>query len=93
MLNAYAIGIIKAILCSDRNDPAKQVEEAHNALASLDAVFEDESLPWEVVDAKKPSAPTESPKEISHLDCTINLSKVEPLVDRAWAEEVLRNEE
>lgn len=41
---------------------------------------------------KKPSAPTEDPKELSHLDCTIDLAKVEPLVDREMAEEVLRKE-
>ena len=33
-----------------------------------------------VMDAKKPPAETEGAKEINHLDCTINLEKVEPLL-------------
>ena len=36
---------------------------------------------WLKADAKKPSAPTESPKENSHLDCTIDVEKAESLVD------------
>jgi len=31
-------------------------------------------------DAKKALLPAEPPREISHLDCTINLEKVEPLL-------------
>lgn len=46
----------------------------------------------EDADAKKPSAPTESPKEISQVNCTIDSSKIAPLVDKVWAEEVLRKE-
>jgi hypothetical protein len=46
----------------------------------------------EVVDMKKPSAPTESPQEIHQVNCTIDVSKVEPLVDRQMAEEILRSE-
>jgi len=41
---------------------------------------------------KKPSAPTESHQENSHLDCTIDVSKVESLMDPAYLREVLRNE-
>ncbi|MCO1599781.1 hypothetical protein [Desulfosporosinus nitroreducens] len=90
-LNAYAIGVIKSILCCDCNDPAKQVAEIHNATESLVEVFNDESLPWDVMDVKKASAPTETVEEISHLDCTIDVSKVEPLVDLVWAEEIILN--
>lgn len=38
---------------------------------------------------EKASAPTEAVNVISHLDCTIDVSKVEPLADRVWAEELL----
>ena len=41
---------------------------------------------------EKPSAPTESPKEISHPDCTINVTKVESLLEPWTLEQITRNE-
>ena len=37
---------------------------------------------------EKPSAPTESPKEILHPDCTINVAKVESLLDPWYVEQI-----
>jgi len=56
-------------------------------LDSMDTAFNDKSLPWDVLDAKKPSAPTESPKEISLPECTINLLEGEPLFGLEMTEE------
>lgn len=85
-LNAYLIGVIKSILCCNYCD-AEATKEIRNALDSMDAAFNDESLPWDVLDAKKPSAPTESPKEISHPECIIDLPKVEPFNGQKMTEE------
>ena len=89
-LNAYAIGVIKSILCCDRDDPTKQVAQINNATESLEVVLNDESLPWDVQDVKKAPTAMEAPKEIAQTECTINMAKVEPLVDREMAEEVLK---
>lgn len=42
--------------------------------------------------AKKPLLQTGAEKEISQVDCTIDVSKVEPLLDRRMAEDILRRE-
>ena len=42
----------------------------------------------EMIKAPLPEGATQ---EISHLDCSIDVSKVEPLVDRVWAEEIMRS--
>ena len=42
---------------------------------------------------EKPSAPTESNEEILQPKSIIDNLKVEPLVDRVWAEEILRSVE
>ena len=36
-----------------------------------------------------PSAPTESPREISHPDCTINVTKVESLLEPWYVEKIM----
>ncbi|MDQ7095976.1 hypothetical protein REC12_20485 [Desulfosporosinus sp. PR] len=46
----------------------------------------------EIEEKEKASAPTEAEKKKSHFDCTMNVSKIEPFVDRVMAEEILRNE-
>ncbi|KUO75549.1 MAG: hypothetical protein APF81_27410 [Desulfosporosinus sp. BRH_c37] len=85
-LNAYLVGVIKSILCCNYCD-AEVNKEIRNALDSMDTAFNDKSLPWDVLDAKKPSAPTESPKEISLPECTINLLEGEPLFGLEMTEE------
>lgn len=50
-----------------------QVKEAVEITVKLDG---DRSIPWEM---EKTSAPTEVPKEISHPNCNIDVSKVESL--------------
>ena len=41
---------------------------------------------------EKAPLPEGTTEENTHLQCTIDNSKVEPLVDRVWAEEILANE-
>jgi hypothetical protein len=90
-LHKYFISVIKSILCC-RYDGPREEAEVHNALDSLNEALNDESLPREVVDAKRAPVDAGAEKKISQLDCIIDVSKVEPLVDRAWSEEILRNE-
>lgn len=88
-LHAYFVGVIKSILCCNYDDAAV-VREIRNATESLDEASGDESLPWDVTDAKKPSAPTEDPKEISHVNSTIDVSKVESLIEPWTDEEIIQ---
>jgi hypothetical protein len=86
-LNAYLIGVIKSILCCNYCD-AEANNEIRNALDSMDAAFNDESLPWDIImDAKKPSTAMESDREISQPECTTNPEKVEPFVGMEMPEE------
>ena len=62
-LRSYFIGVIKSVLC-DHSEAAEKVREIRNAMDSLDAVFNDESLPWDVADIRKAPAPTEAEKKI-----------------------------
>ena len=87
-LNAYFVAVIKSIRYCDHDDPDKQIDEIDNAVKAFDEAFYDESLPWSVTDMKKPLLQTEAPKELTHINCTTS-SKIAPLVDKAWAEEVL----
>lgn len=78
-LNAYAIGVVKSILCCN-SDNATQVKEIRNAMESMDIALHDESLPWDVTDIKKASAPTEAKGKTYHLDCTITVTGIESLM-------------
>lgn len=48
-------------------------------------------IKMESMNAKKGSTAMEAPKEISQPQCTIDTTKVEPLVDQEWAESLLEN--
>ncbi len=74
-LRKYFISVTKSIL-SEHCDEVKKENGIRNAIDSLDVAFNDESLPWDVIDAKKPSAPTESHKEISQFYCTIDFGQM-----------------
>lgn len=94
-LYPYTIGVIGSIL-GDLSTTAESAEskviEIVLTLRSMDAVLADESLPWGLLDTKIASAPTEARKKISQPQCTIDVSKVEPFLDRKMAEDVLKQE-
>ena len=92
-LRKYFISVVKSILCCHYGDEAKQEMEIRNALEAMDEAMNDKSLPWDVTDAKKSPTAMEDPREISQPQCTIDISKIEQLVDRVWAEETMRSVE
>ena len=55
-----------------------KVVEIARQLMYMDRVKMDDSLS---MDAEKPPAETEGAKEINHLDCTMDVAKIESLVD------------
>lgn len=61
-LQAYAIGVVKSILCCN-SDNATQAKEVRNAMDSMDIALHDESLPWEIMDVKKGPHGNGGPKE------------------------------
>jgi len=79
-LRKYFISVVKSILCCHYGDEAKQEMEIRNALEGMDEAMKDESLSWDVTDAKKSPTAMEDPREISQFDCTINLAEVESLM-------------
>ncbi|MBC2721816.1 hypothetical protein [Desulfosporosinus sp.] len=78
-LQAYAIGIIRSIICN--SDISTQLDEIRNVIESMCAALNDESLPWDVMENKKASAPTEAKGKTYHLDCTITIAGVETLME------------
>ncbi|MFZ3132850.1 MAG: hypothetical protein WA125_17530 [Desulfosporosinus sp.] len=80
-MNTLAIGIIEEIMGDKSTTVPQKVIEIAYTLRDLNRAW----------DIKKTPAPTGANEENDHLDCSINVSKVESLVDRVWAEEVLRN--
>ena len=91
-LHPYAIGVITSIVSDGNYNPDKKVNDISLALEGMDEAWNDKSLPWDYVDTKKPSTAMESDKEINQLDCTIDLSKVEPFLKEWTIEQILRNE-
>ena len=78
-LHSYAIGVITSIVeCSYNAD--EKVSDISLAIEGMDEAWDDKSLPWDYEDVKKALPQTEPTKEINHLDCTIDLAKVESFV-------------
>ena len=80
----FCEGITRQLMADSSTSQAEKDLEIARTLRDMLPVLNDESLPWDLTeptDEEKPSAPTESPVEIIHLDCTINISKIEPLLD------------
>ena len=89
-LHGYCIGVIDAIIESSNTSSKNKVIEIARTLKDLRLVFNNEFLPWDVTDAKMTSAVTEAPKEINHPDCTINVAKVESLLEPWHVKQILR---
>ena len=81
-VNSMAIGIIGVIVGEIHSTAEEKVVEIARTMKDMN----------QALDAKKASALTEAPREISQVNCTIDHSRIAPLVDKAWAEEVLRKE-
>lgn len=70
-MNSCAIGIIGVIVGEIHTTANCKVIEIASTLKDLEEAW----------NTRKPSAPTESPQENSHLDCTMDLEKVESFVN------------
>lgn len=77
-MNDLVIGEIEAIMGDLSTSANEKVIEIARALDGLNKAW----------NAKKDSSPQGAPKENSHLDCTIDLSKVESLLE-PWTREQL----
>jgi hypothetical protein len=80
-LQAYAIGLIRNIMCCN-SDIAIQLNEIRNVIESMCAALNDETLPWEVFETKKASAPTEANKITYQINCTITIPGIESWMGR-----------
>lgn len=78
-LYKYFVSVIKSIL-SCNYDQVREEAEIFNALDSLNEALAQDSLPWDVTDAKKASAPTEAEEKKYYLDCIITVTGIESLM-------------
>jgi len=79
-MNTLAIGIIEEIMGHKGTTIPQKVLEIACTLRDLNRAW----------GAKEAPAPTGAKGKNDHLDCSINLDKVESLVDKTWAEEFLK---
>ncbi|WP_407310993.1 hypothetical protein [Desulfosporosinus sp. SB140] len=77
-LYPYVVGNIKGIVMDSSWNSDQKIQEIKETLIYLNQVLNDDSLPW---DNKKASAPTETVREDARLNCIMDLSKIEPLVE------------
>jgi len=91
-MHSIAIGVISAIMNDRCRTSDEKVSETLGTLSNMNETFNDKSIPDGSLDAKKAPALTEARKENTHLDCTIDLSKVESLIEPRMQEEIMRNE-
>jgi hypothetical protein len=82
-MNTLAIGIIGEIM-GDKSTKAWQ------KVIAIAKTLQGMNQAWDIKDAPLPEGANE---KVDQTNCSINLGKVEPLVDKAWAEDVLRNED
>jgi hypothetical protein len=82
-MNTLAIGIIEEIMGDKSTKAWQKVLEVACTLRDLNRAW----------DAKTTLAPTGAKEENIQTKCSMDSSKIPSLVDRAWAEEVLRDED
>ena len=87
-LHPFTIGVITTII--SYGNPGEKVSDISLALKGMYEAWDDKSLPHDYTDVKKPSTAMESDKEINHPKCTINVAKVESLLEPWYLEQVLR---
>lgn len=81
-MNSLAIGVIGEIMGEIHTSAFRKVIKIARTLRDLE-------LAWNI---KKDSSPQGAPKENSHFDCTIDVAKVESLLEPWTLEEILRRE-
>ena len=86
-LHPYTIGVIRSIIKWDYN-PDEKVNDISLALEGMYEAWNDKSLPHDYTDVKKPLLQTEAGEEITHPKCTINVAKVESLLDPWYLEQI-----
>ena len=87
-LHPYTIGVITSIVeCNYA--PVDKVNGISLALEGMNKAWNDKSLPRDYTDAKKVPLSEEAPKEISHPDCIVNVTKVQSLLEPWYVEQVL----
>lgn len=93
-LHSCVTSLTRQIVGELHTTAEEKVIEIVRALHEFDLVYRDNSLPSDQEDATKRASATktEAAKKTIQPQFTIDMSKVPPLVDRAWAEEVLRKE-
>jgi DNA modification methylase len=69
----------------------EELNDISLALEGMHEAWDDKSLPWDYAGVKKAPLPEESPKKNSHLDCTIDLVRVESFLDPRYLEQILRD--
>ena len=90
-LHPYTIGVITAIIADKSYTADEKVSAVSLALEGMYEAWYDKSLPHDYTDVKKPSTAMESDKKINHLDCTVNVTKVQSLLEPWYLEQVLRD--
>lgn len=88
----FTNGIIDIVIGKINTTAEEKVAEVARVLKDMHVVLKDEAFPWDTTDAKKAPLPEEAPKENSHLDCTIDVGKVEDLMKPWTLDEIMRNE-
>ena len=90
-LNDLTIGIIREIVKEPHAPAEVKLAEIERTLKDLDEIYRDKSLPYDYTDVKKPSTAMESDGKINQPKCTINVTKVESLLEPWYVEQVLRD--
>lgn len=90
-LNDLTIGIIREIVKEPHTPAEEKLAEIERTLKDLDEIYHDKSLPYDCTDVKKAPAVTEAVEEINHPKCTINVAKVESLLEPWWLEQIIRD--
>ena len=90
-LNDLTIGIIREIVKESNTPTAVKLAEIERTLKDLDEIYHDKSFSYDVTDVKKAPALTEAVKKINHLDCTVNVTKVQSLLEPWYLEQILRD--
>ena len=80
-MNSCAIGIIREIMGGTHTMAYRKLFEIARTLEALEEAW----------NAKKAPTSIEAPKEITHPDCIINVTKVQSLLEPWYLEQILRD--
>ena len=92
LMHSFAIGIIAHIASDSTRTDEEKNTDILGTLADMGEVWEDTEVSDGMLDAGEVYTVLERQKRSAQLSVRgIDVSKVEPLVDRIWAEDVIRN--